>query len=258
MPSLSLIKPRPDLSGVKVLSRLSGDLRALQNSLIVASDTPGAVSIDLPHDCHASPVEPVHDPRGRNVVYCAGPSGCGKSTFARGFARRYRELYPRRTICLISRLDDDDTLATGGELDLRRIKIASLVERPATITEFRETLCIVDDVEGFGKAEAAAVQNLSEMIANLGRHEAVSLLYLSHQLTRGLQSRNLLSEAQVYVVFPGAASHNMLRHLLTYYVGIDSSEVSKIKKLPSRWVAIHRTYPRCCIFDGGGFLLNSD
>ena len=113
-------------------------------------------------------------------------------------------------------------------------------------------------MEGLGKEEAAAVQNLSEMLANLGRHEACSLLYLSHQLTRGLQSRNLLSEAQVYVVFPGAASFNMLRHLLTYYVGIDSSAVTKIKRLPSRWVAIHRTFPQCCVFDGGAYLLNTD
>ena len=148
MPSLSLIKPRADLRGLKVLSRLTGGPKSLEGSLIVASDAiaANAVSIDLPADCHASPVEPVHDARGRDVVYCAGPSGCGKSTFARGFARRYRELWLRRHICLISRLDDDDTLATGGELDLKRIKIASLVERPATITEFRETLCIVDDV----------------------------------------------------------------------------------------------------------------
>ena len=111
-------------------------------------------------------------------------------------------------------------------------------------------------VEGLPSKQAEAVQGLAETIGNLGRRTSTSLLYLTHMLTAGLKTRNLLGECQTYVIFPGGSSNNQLRHLLCYYAGASPQDVTAIKRLPSRWVSVKRTYPPTVMYDGGAYLLN--
>ena len=123
MPSLVLTKTWRSDQPLKPIARVTGGPNSLDGALLCCSDAAGDAAITLPHDAHMSPCEPTQDPAGRDCTFVAGPSGAGKSTVARGFAERYRALWPRRPIVLISRLSDDDSLQCGGLVDMKRIKI---------------------------------------------------------------------------------------------------------------------------------------
>ena len=200
-------------------------------------------------------LEPTHDPKGRDVLYIAGRSGSGKSTIALHFAQRYHELWPKRPVVLISRLNEDATLDKAKFL--KRIRVESLVSDPMDISELGDCLLIVDDVEGLKKAEADAVQNVADMVGNLGRHEQVTMLYLSHLSTNYKQTRNLLSESMLYVVFPSMASTKDLNNLLGSYAGFDKKQIESVKVIPSRWIAVRRFYPTVVMSDIGCYLLNN-
>jgi hypothetical protein len=48
-----------------------------------------------------------------------------------------------------------------------------------------------------------------------------------------------------------------MTNLLGLYGGCDSDELKRIRKLPSRWVALCTTFPSLVIYEGGCYLLHS-
>ena len=49
-----------------------------------------------------------------------------------------------------------------------------------------------------------------------------------------------------------------MTNLLGLYGGCDSDELRRIRKLPSRWVALCTTFPSIVLYEGGAYLLHSD
>jgi hypothetical protein len=49
-----------------------------------------------------------------------------------------------------------------------------------------------------------------------------------------------------------------MTNLLGLYGGCDNDELRRIRKLPSRWVALCTTFPSLVIYEGGCYLLHAD
>ena len=222
-----------------------------------ARATPSMTRITLAPDEHFF-IEPTHlKGEYRDIVYLSGQSGCGKSTLIKKFAERYRRVWPRRHIVLVSALEEDSTLRTNEPpLYIQRMKLESLTEHPVQLDELQDVLLIFDDVEGMPRETAIAVQELADLVGNRGRHQATSLLYASHLSTDYKRTRNLLMESHWYVFYPSATSAKQLVHLLSTYGGLDREQVHAARRLPSRWVALRKMYPPCILYDGGAYILH--
>lgn len=239
------------------IATIYGGPRHGQYLCLDESSESGRNKIGLAGDEHFI-MEPSHDVNGRDLVFCAGPSGSGKSTFIRQFSARYRSLWPDRPIVLISKLGSDDSLPSGGPIDIRRIRVDSLIETKLELDELTACLLLVDDIEGLPRDQSAAVQELVDLVCNQGRHFSISMVYASHLLTDYKRTRTLLHECQNYVLYPSGTSFSQMRHMLCHYGGLDAKQVAAIRKVPSRWVAIRKLYPPLVVCDGSAYLLNQD
>lgn len=67
-----------------------------------------------------------------------------------------------------------------------------------------------------------------------------------------------MGEAHKFVLFPNGCSMKQMTNLLGLYGGCDTDELKRIRKLPSRWVALCTTFPSLVLYEGGCYLLHSD
>ena len=141
---------------------------------------------------------------------------------------------------------------------MHRISVESLLQRPLEILECRDSLILIDDVDGLDKPLAEAVRRSMMTIATEGRHENTSMLYSTHSTTMGAKSRVLLNEMHSYVCFPHGASAMSTEYLLHRYAGADKDVIRRARKLRNRWFLISKRYPPYMLFDGGCQLLNSE
>jgi Cdc6-like AAA superfamily ATPase len=131
-------------------------------------------------------LEPTNIEDGRDVIMVGGKSGSGKSHTAKNFAIRYHILWPKRTIRLISFLDEDETLDSLPFI--KRVKAEEIKgdEESTDLKKYEKSLTIFDDIEGFEREDPemhSSLQQIIDMIATTGRHTASSLLVASHLLT---------------------------------------------------------------------------
>lgn len=204
-------------------------------------------------------IEPTHDPQGRDVIMVGGKSGSGKSHIARNFAVRYHELFPKRKIYLISYLESDTTLDSVGPI-FKRVDSSKFEDDDLEygIGDFKESLLIVDDVEGYERTNKKVfngIQSVIDMIATMGRHNASSIVVCSHLLTDYKRTRLFLGEAQQFVTFMHGASRKQIYGLLGGYAGIDDTEIDTLRKINSRWVCVRTQYPVTALYERGAYLV---
>ena len=205
-------------------------------------------------------LEPTNLKKGRDVIMVGGKSGSGKSHTARNFAQRYHLLWPKRKIYVISYLRHDETLDALPFLT-RLDPTEEFREKPPPLDMFTDTLTIFDDIEGFQREKPELhdlLQQTIDMIATTGRHNQSSLLVASHLLTDYKRTRLFLGEAHKFVLFPNGCSMKQMTNLLGLYGGCDTDELRRIRKLPSRWVALCTTFPSLVLYESGCYLLHSD
>lgn len=205
-------------------------------------------------------LEPTNLEDGRDVIMVGGKSGSGKSHTARNFAQRYHILWPKRPIYVISYLKHDETL--DALRFLKRIDPhEEFKEGPPPLDQFSKSLTIFDDIEGFQRDDPEMhdlLQQTIDMIATTGRHNQASLLVASHLLTDYKRTRLFLGEAHKFVLFPNGCSMKQMTNLLGLYGGCDTDELRRIRRLPSRWVALCTTFPSLVLYESGCYLLHTD
>jgi hypothetical protein len=220
----------------------------------------GKTRVHLPINSHFN-IEPPHDPKQRQCLWTFGMSGSGKSTILRSYARRYRQLWPRRPIVLISQLQEDETLdLLADEIGMRRLSIDSLVERPLELDELGKdgSLILFDDIDALDKETDLAVHDAITKIATMGRHALCSMIIASHTPTNGLKTRVILSEMHAFVCFSHGASPSAIDYLLERYAGLSKIQCRNARKLRSRWFMVSKMYPGYVIADGTSYLLHAD
>ena len=255
MPYLTLGK-RPSSKEARAVATVTGgELHGLHLWADTSVTCNDPQMITLPIGSHFQYQPPLDG--SRFVLFLGGAAGCGKSTLSKQIAELYHKMWPSRQQVLVSKLAKDEVLDSLPYL--HRINIQSLVDRPFELNEADSSLIIVDDVEGLNPTQAAAVQNLVDIVLSQGRHSegGTSLVYCSHNLTMGKNTRLLHMETHGHVIYPSASGFYQLRYLLTHYCAMSPAEVKWIRKLPSRWVCILKNFPPVCIWDSGAALINS-
>ena len=196
-------------------------------------------SIDLPEDEH---MQQIPNPETeRSILYICGCSGSGKSHYTRAYIKEYKKVWPKRDIFLFSALSDDSTLDVLKYV--KRIKISDELSELSAI-DFANSLCVFDDTYCItNKIHKKLVVGIMHSILQTGRHFGTSLIYTSHAITSGQDTRMILSEAHSITLFPSGVGNRSLKYLLDSYLGLDKVQVKYIKKCKSRWVTVLKTYP---------------
>lgn len=208
------------------------------------------------------------DVRGdkRNIYYIAGASGSGKSYIAKSIAENYHKLYPDRFIFIVSGIDEDDTLDSMkvNKKKIVRLDYRSFITDKPDINSISDCLFIMDDTDNIPPKEGGdAIQTLINDICIMGRaHKAgqgnVSMLVLTHHITNYRKTKLILNEADWYVLYPQNTSTHQLYYLLRTYLGFDRKDVVALKKIPSRWIAVHKNRPQMLLWDSGVKILHQE
>ena len=178
----------------------------------------------------------------RQIIYMSGCSGCGKSYYSKQYIEQYKKTFKDRPVYIISSLTSDKTL--DSIKGLQRIRVDdSLITDPLSCEDFRDSLILIDDIEMISeKALRGALQSFKDKVLQVGRHFNISALITSHNPTNRAESKVVLLESHVIVVY--LASGGNYNNLLTNYIGLDMKQIQKLKAMKSRWVSFVRGYPQ--------------
>jgi len=255
MPSVGL---RPSPGAELVASTVSREKSWDRKAVYLDSSTHANGETELLLPAHVSlQVEPTRVKDARDVIFVSGRSFSGKSYWAARFCEAYHALHPERPIVLLSALAEDKNFDSLGYV--RRLRVDSLIDQgPLQLSEFPHGgLLIVDDVEGCNKAQEAAIEATLTTVLTMGRHAKLSCLVLKHLASDYRKTRLLLHESHMLVLFPAGCAASQMSHVLSYHAGLDKEQIKRLRKLPSRWVAVRTTYPGAVFYEGGCYLANS-
>ena len=100
------------------------------------------------------------------------------------------------------------------------------------------------------------VLSIINSILQIGRYFNVNLCFTTHNPTNGAETKVLLAEAHIITVFAKTTGNRALKYLLDNYLGMDKSQIAKLKKMKSRAVSIIRGYPQVVLGDQEAFLMH--
>ena len=203
-------------------------------------------------------LQPVPDREIVEKIYISAPSGAGKSTFTANWIREFRKMFRKDDIYLFSSIASDRVL---DKQDPTRIILDDeLLNDPIDVEELSQSLVVLDDIATIRDKEMRTyLEGLGDHILEVGRHFDVRLLITSHLLSNYSSTRRVLNEATCVVVFPKSGSGTYhIRNFLKTYCGLDSKQIKRFLNLPSRWVAIYRSYPQYVMYEKGAYCPQSD
>ena len=209
------------------------------NTVISMGSDKGFKQLKIANDAK---LQLVPDPKiERQILYITGPSGSGKSTFTRKYIEQYKKTFKENPVYLFSSLADDESL---DEVEPKRVRLdASIYEDPILIQDFSNSIVIFDDVDVISdKRIREGVYNVMNRILEIGRHFRISCIVTNHLPSNRTETRRILNETHFFVYFPRSSS-SKIKYVLTEYLGLDKYQISKFKKLNSRWICIVRAYP---------------
>jgi len=191
----------------------------------------------------------------RQCLYVCGQSGSGKSYFTTNYVKEYKKMFPKRNVYVISSIAEDKSIDS---LKPKRINVLhpEFMFDEFTAEDFKDSLVIADDVDVFPTKIKKKVLTIINSILQIGRHFNVSLCFTTHNPCAGNETKILLAEAHIITVFPKTTGNRALKYLLDSYLGMDKSQIAKLKKLKSRAVSVIRGYPQVVLGDQEAFLMH--
>jgi hypothetical protein len=197
---------------------------------------------------------PIPPGKAWTCIYIAGPSGSGKSTWIANYGHEYLRAFPGNKFWLISRKSEDKVL--DNENPIRIVLNEELIESPIEPKEVSNSLVVLDDVDTIpNKGIKDNIMKLRSDLIETSRSEGVSVLCSGHQIMNYKNTRDLLNEATMVVIFPKTTMYQAKRYLKEY-MGLEKAAIEKIVNLPSRWVCVMKTYPICILSETEVFLVN--
>ena len=180
----------------------------------------------------------------RQIAYVTGQSGSGKSYYTAQLAQEYHKAYPKRPVYVISYLDECSILDKLKFLKRIKIKNENFLTETIETADLKDSLVIFDDVDCIGdKKIKAKVFSLLRKVLETGRHANVSIVYTSHTSCNGQDTKAILNEYHSVTIYPRTCGGKTLKYLLENYFGLNKAEIETVKKLPSRFVTLMKTYP---------------
>jgi len=192
-------------------------------------------------------------PKSERLYFC-GPSESGKSYNVSQYIKNFKKIYPKKNIYLFSEQEDDNQLDQFKPI---RIKIdEELIEDPITTKEISNSLTIFDDIDDIrDKKLKNSIYDLKDTLLKRGRHEDIYTITTNHQCTDFRNTRDTINESNIIFVYPRSGAGSSIKYLLKTYLGFTKEQIQRVLDLPSRWVAIHKTYPVYVMYQSGIFLL---
>jgi ABC-type dipeptide/oligopeptide/nickel transport system ATPase component len=181
--------------------------------------------------------------RERSILYIVGASGSGKSWYASDFANQYKKQNPNNPIYLMSYVESDSSIERVKGIE--RIKLdEEFLAADLSSKDFENSLLIMDDCDVItAKAMKLKLRDLLGKILNTGRHDNVSLVYLSHIACGGLETKPILNEAHAIVFFPQTLSGRARNYLLGQYLNFSRHQIEGIDDIQGRAITVVKSYP---------------
>jgi adenosyl cobinamide kinase/adenosyl cobinamide phosphate guanylyltransferase len=200
----------------------------------------------------------VNNTQERQIIYVTGSSGSGKSYWTRRYIESYKKVYPDRPIYLFSSINEDDSI--DKIKDLQRINLYfGILNEDFQAEDFKDSCVIFDDCDTIIDTKLRKkVLQIQASILQTGRHFNVSAIITSHVSTNGADTKLILAEAHAIVFFVGSMATRSLKYLLESYMGMDKTEIKKIKNLPGRSVTFVKSFPKCVVSDKEVLILGKD
>lgn len=239
----------PKMKGNKKLSIIREILKEEYDS---DDDSDDASTNEFRCDGKISIMPPPKDDE-RRCVYVSGPSGSGKSYWIAEYGKEYRKINPKNQIVLFSRLDEDESI---DKINPTRIEISEdLLRENVTPSDLTDTLTVFDDTDTIrNKKIREEINALKDDILETGRHNNINTVVVSHLMTDREQTRTILNESAAFVFFPKTNVYQ-IKYVLSHYIGLDNKMIRRILDLPSRWVYLHKNYPRFVAYETGAFII---
>jgi hypothetical protein len=187
-------------------------------------------------------------------IYVSAPSGAGKSTWCGKWLREYKRMWRGNEVFMFSTVGEDKAI---DKYNPERIDLdEDLLENPVDPEELRDSVCIFDDIDSHMSVPVRKyICGLRDWELEMGRHFKTRLLCTSHLLMNYTSTRRLLNEATAVVIFPKSGSTYHIKQYMKKYAGLEKRQIKRILSLPSRWVALYRTYPMYVLYEKGAYLL---
>jgi hypothetical protein len=198
-----------------------------------------------------------HKSNERQILYITGASGSGKSYYVNKYGNEYRKKFKNNPIYLFSSVQDDTSLKIP---DLKRVKLdEGFLNAELTASDFKDSLVIFDDTDVINNKHILKKVNLIlDTILQTGRHHGTSVIYTSHTACNGNQTKVILNEAHSVTIYPSGLGGRSSKYLLNQYFGLEKEQIRKIKRLPSRWTTIVKSYPMIVLYEKGAYILNTE
>ena len=186
-------------------------------------------------------------------VLIAGPSGCRKSTWAATYAKNWLLQNPGKEVVLFCRTEDDPAYNL---LECDEVEVTEdIYEATLPIEDFKEKLVIFDDMDNLPWKDAKKFIHVlcNDLMAN-GRKLGIYVVYVSHTLMRGLETKVINNESNKVVLFNGCGDKQNLA-FLKEYASMETKQARAITQIKCRWFCLNRNIPRYIIHEKGVILL---
>jgi hypothetical protein len=165
-------------------------------------------------------------------------------------------MYPKREVYMFSSLDDDPTLDKLKYMKRIKIKTPEFLTTEINAGDFKDTLVIFDDCDVLSvKPIKLKVFRILNEILETGRHFNTSVVFTSHNATMGNETKRILNECHSITIFPKNMGGKTSKYLLDQYLGLDKTEIAKLKTLTGRWTTIVKSYPMVVLSEKEAFVL---
>jgi len=188
-------------------------------------------------------------------LYISGVSGSGKSTYTGKYIKEFKKIFKNDEIFIFSSVGKDEAFDKYNPL---RIPINDeLISDPLSIQDFENSLTIFDDTDTIrNKQYRNIVNDIKAEIIEIGRHYNARCLITSHMISNFHSTRQILNEATSITFFAKSSGTYHIKNYLKSYAGLDKEQITRILKLPSRWITIYRTYPSYIVWEYGISILS--
>lgn len=181
----------------------------------------------------------------RDCIYISASSGAGKTYFAKEYIKIYKKIYPKRKIYLFGKKDTDISI---DDINPIRIKIDQKYIDDKSKLDYKlfdNSVVIFDDAENISSDPKIKKEiiNIRNEILNLGRDKNITIIILTHVTMNYQFTKNIISECNIYVIFPKSGQYNQYIQFLITHVGLSKKQAKAMLNVYSRWLVIFNECP---------------
>jgi hypothetical protein len=198
----------------------------------------------------------------RVTMFVSAEAGAGKSYFVREYVKRYKKMFPKNPVYLISYLDEDETLDAYKEiirLDALQPEFLDECMDMDLKTEFGNSFVIFDDIDSItSKKMKEKIYGLLNKMLRIGRHYNISVAYVGHELYHSNDLKAIMNESQTITFFPDYLSFKKMRYLLEVYFGLSKAQINKIRSIGDRSITYIKGRKKMIMSETQCFILKND